>query len=188
MNEPSLKSLAGRALADLGKVFMAIADDAADPLIDAILAARRIALYGAGREGLALKGFAMRLFHMGRDAHVVGDMTTPPLGRGDLLIVTCGLGELATAEALLDIANAAGAGTVAITAQPHGRTARKAARRVVIPAQTMADDQDGAASVLPMGSLFEFAEAIFFELVILKLRDRTGETASTMRSRHTNLE
>jgi 6-phospho-3-hexuloisomerase len=39
-----------------------------------------------------------------------------------------------------------------------------------------------------MGSLFEFAEAIFFELVILELRKRTGETAETMRSRHTNLE
>jgi 6-phospho-3-hexuloisomerase len=39
-----------------------------------------------------------------------------------------------------------------------------------------------------MGSLFEFAEAIFFELVILKLRDRTGETAESMRRRHTNLE
>jgi len=42
--------------------------------------------------------------------------------------------------------------------------------------------------VLPMGSLFEIAEAIFFELVILRLRDRTGETAETMRARHTNLE
>ena len=46
----------------------------------AILSSKRICLYGAGREGLALRGFAMRLFHMGRDAHVVADMTTPPIG------------------------------------------------------------------------------------------------------------
>src|SRR6202043_2081593 len=100
----SLNDLARDALAELGEVFAALAADAAEPLIEAILGARRIALYGAGREGLAVKGFAMRLFHMGRDAHVVGDMTTPPLGPGDLLIVTSGQGQLATAEALVEIA------------------------------------------------------------------------------------
>ena len=58
----------------------------------------------------------------------------------------------------------------------------------VIPAQTMADDRGGGVSVLPMGSLFETAQMLLFELVILKLRDRLGETAQTMRARHTNLE
>ena len=52
----------------------------------------------------------------------------------------------------------------------------------------MADDQGTKVSVLPMGSLFEIAEAIFFELIVLKLRDEVGETAETMRERHTNLE
>ena len=187
-DECRMKELARQALADLGAVFTALPDGAAEPLIAAILAARRVALYGAGREGLAVKGFAMRLFHMGRDVHVVGDMTTPPVGPGDLLIVSSGPGELATAEVLVDIARAAGATTAIITAEPDGRTSRKADIRIVIPAQTMANDRGTGLSVLPMGSLFEFAEAIFFELVILELRARTGETAETMRSRHTNLE
>ena len=39
-----------------------------------------------------------------------------------------------------------------------------------------------------MGSLFETAQMIFFELVILKLRPRFNETSETMRARHTNLE
>jgi 6-phospho-3-hexuloisomerase len=58
----------------------------------------------------------------------------------------------------------------------------------IIPAQTMANDQSAKASVLPMGSMFEIAETILFELIILRLRDRLGETAETMRARHTNLE
>jgi 6-phospho-3-hexuloisomerase len=29
---------------------------------------------------------------------------------------------------------------------------------------------------------------VFFELVVLRLRERLGETAETMRARHTNLE
>jgi 6-phospho-3-hexuloisomerase len=180
--------MATAAMADLGRVLEQLPDDAADPLIEAIAAARRIALYGAGREGLALRGFAMRLFHMGRDAHVVGDMTTPPLGPGDLLIVTVGPGRLPTAETFMQVASAAGAKTAVITAQPEGPAAKKADVLTVIPAQTMANDQGGNVSILPMGSLFEIAETILFELVILKLRDRFGETTESMRARHTNLE
>jgi 6-phospho-3-hexuloisomerase len=187
LTEP-LSVLSRSALADLGAVFAAMPDDAADPLIEAIVSSQRICLYGAGREGLALRGFAMRLFHMGRDAHVVADMTTPPVGPGDLLIVTAGQGWLPTAETFMAIASTAGARTAIITAQPDGAASRKADIRAVIPAQTMANDQGAKVSVLPMGSLFEIAEAIFFELVILRLRERVGETAETMRARHTNLE
>jgi 6-phospho-3-hexuloisomerase len=186
--ERTLRELSRDALAELDAVFGAIPDDAADPLIDAIVTARRIALYGAGREGLAIKGFAMRLFHLGRDAHAVGDMTTPSIASGDLLIVTSGKGHLATAETLMDIASSTAAKTAIITAQPDGPTSLKADLRVVIPAQTMADDLGDRVSLLPMGSLFEFAEMIFLELVIVRLRDRVGQTAETMRDRHTNLE
>jgi 6-phospho-3-hexuloisomerase len=52
----------------------------------------------------------------------------------------------------------------------------------------MANDQGGKLSVLPMGSLFETAQMIAFELVILKLRSRFNETPETMRARHTKLE
>ena len=45
---------------------------ALDVLLTSILAARKIALYGVGREGLALKGFAMRLFHLGLQASAGG--------------------------------------------------------------------------------------------------------------------
>jgi 6-phospho-3-hexuloisomerase len=54
----------------------------------------------------------------------------------------------------------------------------------VIPAQTMADDRGAGLSVLPKGSLFEAAQMIFFELVILKLRPLFRETPETMRARH----
>src|SRR4051794_6484512 len=99
-----LSGMATQAIDDQAGVLARLPDDAADPLIEAIVAARRIAVYGCGREGLALRGFCMRLFHMGRDAHVVGDMTTPPLGPGDLLIVTVGPGKLPSAETFMQIA------------------------------------------------------------------------------------
>ena len=58
----------------------------------------------------------------------------------------------------------------------------------VIPWQNMADDRGEPVSILPMGSLFETAPMIVFELAILRLRDRLGETALTMRARHTHRE
>jgi 6-phospho-3-hexuloisomerase len=166
----------------------ALAPGAEDSLIDAIVAAQRIALHGLGREGLQMRGFAMRLFHLGLDVHVVGDMTLPPVGPGDLFIVSAGPGDLATIATLMDIAKSAGARTAVVTAQKNGGAAKRADIVFHIPAQTMADDQGTKVSVLPMGSLYEVAQMIAFEVLVLKLRDRLGETAETMRRRHTNLE
>ena len=184
----SLATLATRALGDLGKVFARLQPGAETPLIDAIVAARRIAIYGAGREGLQMDGFAMRLAHLGLDVHVVGDMTVPPLGAGDLLIVSSGPGASNIGDALISVAREAGAKIAVVTAQPSGRTPQRADVLFTIPAQTMADDRGGEVSVLPMGSLFETAQMVLFEMIVLALRERLGESPETMRARHTNLE
>jgi 6-phospho-3-hexuloisomerase len=184
----SLAELSKGALNDLAQTFAAMPEDALDGLVEAIVAARRIVVFGLGREGLQMRGFAMRLFHMGRDVAVWGDMTTPAVGPGDLLIVSAGPGDLKTAQTLVDIAREAGAKTALVTAQPGGGLAKRVDVVTVIPAQTMANDRGGRLSVLPMGSLFETAQMIAFELAILKLRRRFHETAETMRARHTNLE
>ena len=184
----SLVQLSKGALSDLAGVFAAMPEDALDGLIEEIVKARRIVVFGLGREGLQMRGFAMRLFHMGRDVAVWGDMTTPALGLGDLFIASAGPGDLPTAHTLVDIAREAGARTALVTAQPKGGLAAQVDVVTFIPAQTMANDQGGKLSVLPMGSLFETAQMIAFELVILKLKPRFNESSETMRARHTNLE
>lgn len=176
------------ALDDLARVFDRIDDVAVDRAVEEIARARRVALYGVGREGLQIKGFCMRLHHLGRAASMVGDMTTPPLGVGDLLIVSAGPGYFSTVSALIGVAREAGGRTLVVTAQPHSVCARAADAILTIPAQTMADDSGPAVSPLPMGSLFEGAQYILFEAMILKLRDRLGVTPEAMRANHTNLE
>jgi 6-phospho-3-hexuloisomerase len=158
-------------------------------MIKVIAAANRIALYGVGREGLMMRALAMRLYHLGLDAHMVGDMSCPPLRSGDLLIVSAGPGDFSTVAGLVGVARDAGAATVCITAQPHAPVPKACDHVLTIPAQTMADDQTPApASVLPMGSLFEGAQFVVFEVLILLLRDHIGATPDAMRARHTNLE
>lgn len=182
-------SLYRTALDELGSVFATLDDARVDALVDRLARARRIVVFGGGREKLQIMGFAMRMFHMGLDAAVEGDMTTPAVGRGDVFLLTCGPGYISTAEALMGVARAAGAEVIMITAQPGGRCAPLADMILHLPAQTMADDQgDRVSSVLPMGSLFEGALFVLFEVMVLKLKAQLGVTADAMRANHTNLE
>ena len=182
-------SLYQTALSELGGVFARLNDAEVEALVGQIAAARRIVVFGGGRERLQIMGFAMRMFHMGLAASVAGDMTTPAVGPGDLFLVTCGPGQISTALALMGVARAAGARVALITGQPQGQAAALADFVLSLPAQTMADDLGAAkSSVLPMGSLFEGALFVLFEVMVLKLREKLGITPDAMRANHTNLE
>ena len=184
-----MSSLYKTALSELDGVFDKINESDVEKALDMIAGARSTVVFGGGRERLQIMGFAMRLYHLGLRVAVEGDMTTPPVGKGDLFIVTVGPGEISTALALLDVAKRAGSTILVLTAQPSGRAAAYADLVVAIPAQTMADDQGVAKySVLPMGSLYEGALFVLFEVMVLKLRDRLDIDPQVMRGNHTNLE
>lgn len=185
----TLSDLASRAAAELRDAVAAIDPAAMEGMVSDLARARRIACYGVGREGLMMRALAMRLYHMGLDAHVVGDMSCPPVGPGDVLVVSAGPGGFSTVGGLIGVARAAGARIACVTAVADGSAPQAADRVFLIPAQTMASDQGtAAASVLPMGSLFEGAQYLAFELLVLALRDRLGVDPQAMRARHTNLE
>jgi 6-phospho-3-hexuloisomerase len=176
------------AVDELHGVLTAVDQAEVETALDLIAGSRRIALYGVGREGLQMKGFAMRLFHLGLDAHVVGDMSTPHLGAGDLLIVSAGPGDFSTVSALMGVARDAGAKTLCVTAEAFGAAPGRADTVLVVPAQTMARDNTTPSSVLPMGSLYEGALYVLFEVLVLQLRERLSVDPISMRARHTNLE
>jgi len=183
-----VQAMARQALSEIGSVFDRLAVNAADRMCDEIVKARRIVCYGVGREGLMMKALCMRLMHLGLDAHMVGDMTTPPVGAGDLLIASAGPGAFSTVLALIGVAREAGARTMVVTAQPAGPAPTMADVVIELPAQTMANDRGGPASLLPMGSLYEAVQLVFFDLISIRLRERTGQSPDQMRARHTNLE
>ena len=177
------------ALSELEGVFDRLNDAEVDKAVQLIADARTTVVFGGGRERLQIMGLAMRLYHLGLSVAVEGDMTTPPVGAGDLFIVTVGPGEISTALALLGVAKAAGATIMVITAQPQGRAAGYADFVLTLPAQTMADDQgEQKTSVLPMGSLYEGALFVLFEIMILKLQKLLDIDPEAMRANHTNLE
>lgn len=177
------------ALDELGQVFARVDESAVDAACDLIAKARTVGVYGCGREALQLKGFAMRLFHLGIPVSVVGDMTMPALGTGDVFLTSSGPGETTTVLTLMEVARKAGATNLLLTAQADSSAARLADFMLLIPAQTMANDQGAAkTSVLPMGSVFEGALFILFEVMVLKLKGLLAVTPEAMRARHTNME
>ncbi len=185
---PDYAMMAGRAADEIRVATEGVDAGQMDALVLALARAMRVVCYGVGREGLMMRALAMRLYHMGLDAHVVGDMSCPPVGKGDLLVVSAGPGAFSTVMGLVGVAQKAGATIACVTATPDGDAGRAADHVLMIPAQTMANDQGAATSVLPMGSLFEGAQYLTFELLILALRDHLGIDPAAMRARHTNLE
>ena len=154
----------------------------------------RVFVHGVGREGLMMRALCMRLAHLGLPAHCVGDVTAPPAAGGDLLVASAGPGAFSTVDAICGVARGAGARVLLLTARPVGEFPRRQADVVAhLPAQTMADDEEEAESApsrakLPMGSLYEGAMFVLFEMVVLELTRVLGQSPAQMRARHTNLE
>lgn len=180
-------ALAQQALNELSDVFADIDRAAADRLASEMTRAGRIVCFGLGREGLMVRAFCMRLMHLGLDAHMAGDVTAPPIGSGDLLLVSCGPGHLLMVHSMIELAHRAGARVIVITAQSDGLDPRSADLAITIPAQTMANDE-GSESILPMGTAFEIAMLIYLDLVAVRIRELSGQTMEQIRARHYNLE
>ncbi|GMI99601.1 hypothetical protein like AT5G52190 [Hibiscus trionum] len=153
-------------------------------------------IYGVGREGLMLKALCMRLAHLGLAVHFVFDMTTPPITSKDLLIASAGPGGFSTVDAICSVAKSHGGRVLLLTAQPETGSSVKYADAVAyVAAQTMADDGEGGGgggeksrTLLPMGSVYEGAMFVLFEMVVYKLGEVLGESPEAIRARHTNLE
>lgn len=75
-----------------------------------------------------------------------------------------------------------------ITAEPKGAVPKISDDVLVLPGQTMARDQGENVSILPMGSAYEGALFLLFEVMILKLKAKLKVSDQAMRSSHTNLE
>jgi 6-phospho-3-hexuloisomerase len=174
-------------LSEIDRVLSAVETQQVDALLNAIVGAQTVIIYGLGREGLVMKSFAMRLAHLGVPTAVVGDMTAPPARPGDLFLVSCGPGYLSTVDALVGVAERAGARVAMITAQPAAELPRRADQLLVLPAQTMAQ-REGNSSGQAMGSAFEQSLWILFDALVPMLQVRLGQSVEEMRARHTNLE
>lgn len=176
-------------LGELAGVFSRLAPDAAGTFIRELEAAPRIFGCAVGRSGFILRGFLMRLMHLGLTVYVVGETITPRLQPQDLLLVISGSGETPQPREVLRRANLVGARTLALTASPESTIAREAQVVIHLPGTTKLTLAQEPESLQCPGSLFEQACFLFLEGIVLILyRDRLGHNRQAMLARHADVE
>ena len=156
-------------------------------LIPAINSADRIFIMGAGRTGLMMKAAAMRLMHLGYKVYVVGETTSPAIGKGDVLIAGSGSGTTSGIVRAVETAQKVGASIICFTTNSNAPLAQLADLTVRIPAaQKQLRDQD--ISKQYAGSLFEQSLLLVFDALIQVLWELDGSSAADLWKRHANME
>lgn len=160
-------------------------DDSYDvKLVQLLDNAKRIFIAGAGRSKLVGNFFAMRLVHSGYDVSVVGEIVTPSIKAGDLLVIISGSGETEQLIAFTKSAQKVGAKIVLISAKASS-TIGDMAEAVF---QIGNAEQYGKVHGMPMGTVFELSTLLFLEATISHVIHEKGIPEEIMRSRHANLE
>lgn len=164
-------------------------DDAqVDAVVAEILRARRVFVAGAGRSGLCMRAFVNRLMHLGFDAHFAGDVTAPPAGAGDLLLIGSGSGRTAGMALLAEKAAALGVRLCAITLAPESPVGARCAAKIIVPGAALLAAESDETSAQPMGSLFEQLCFLTCDAMVLRLMQETGQSSGDLAGRHGNLE
>ena len=163
-----------------------------DAVYHAIGGSPRVLAYATGRSGFLLRTLVMRLNHLGQSAFFVGEASTPPVQRGDLLVVMSGSGSTATTLGAVREAARHGARVAAIVGARDSELGKLATHVLELPAphkRGVAGEAEAAtATQQTAGSLFEQAAFLVLETIILRRFQDLGHTTESALRRHANLE
>ncbi len=160
----------------------------AEKLLKAILEADQVFLIGVGRVFLALQGFAKRLAQLGVRTYLVGQITEPAIGPGDLLIVGSGSGESLLPVAIARKAKSLGARIAHIGSNPQSSLQPITDIFVRIPACTKLERPDEIQSQQPMTTLFDQSLLLFGDALCMMISRRRKLDTKALWKHHANLE
>ena len=175
---------------ELKRTLSTITNENINFLVEEIIKHKRIFLVAAGRVGLMLQSFAMRLCQLGFSAYFVEWYDCPPIEQADIMIVASSSGETPTVREIVIIANKIDAEIILITTKPHS-TIAKASKNIILlnaPSSLYLTAKDYLYSKQPMKTLFEQSIFILMDSVILRLMSKMGISNNDMARKHTNLE
>lgn len=146
--------------------------------------AGRIFISGAGRSKLVGNFLGMRLMHSGYDVAMVGEIVTPSIRKGDLLVVISGSGETEQLIAFTKKAKEIGAKVVLISSKAQSTIGDLAEAVFQIGKQELYQKVKG----MPMGTVFELSTLCFLEALVSHIVWEKAIPEEQMRERHANLE
>lgn len=183
--------------AELNEVMLSIADTDVENAINTIIESNKrggkILGYAAGRMGLALKAFIMRLNHLGFHAYWFGDTYVPPMNENDVFICCSNSGTTKSVSNILDIfKKKAGKNIIAVVGNADSYMANEAS--CIVKFKTCngglnsADDPTKINSKQPMTTLTEQAMFILFDAMALMLIRKLGIDIKDTKQYHSNIE
>ena len=155
---------------------------------EALLEARHVFVTGLGRTGLMARGFAMRLMHLGRKVFHVGDVITPAIRDGDLLVICTRTGRSQVLRHYINIARRGGARVAVVTADAGSPVARDADVVLCLDDRPALGREEGPAVRHPLGSLFEQALLVVLDQIVISLMGRLELTETDLERVHTTFE
>ena len=168
----------------ISKILDATNDTYAEEITTMLDKSKRIFISGAGRSKLVGNFLGMRLMHSGYDVSMVGEIVTPSIKEGDLLIIISGSGETEQLIAFTNKAKSVGAKIVLICSKSQS-TIGDMADGVF---QIGNDSSYSAVKGMPMGTVFELSTLCFLESVVSHLIWEKEIPEEKMRERHANME
>jgi 6-phospho-3-hexuloisomerase len=120
--------------------------------------------------------------HLEFDVHVVGETTTPSIGKGDLLVCCSRYGKSRSLATYVDKAHESGATAALVTMTQKSPLAKRVDDVFVIPV-----GGDGK-SRQPLGTIFEQCLLLYCDALVMLAMKRLKVSEDAMARRHTQLE
>ncbi|MCS7131501.1 MAG: SIS domain-containing protein [Hadesarchaea archaeon] len=146
-------------------------------LLEMILKSRHIFVVGAGRSGLIVKSFAIKLARLGFDINVVGETVLAHPERGDLLIAVSDSGETAFTVKAASIAKRLGTSVVAVTSCPESSLGKEADMVIMLSGWEKLSAEGGQPegigednAISSAATMFEVSAMIFLNSIAMCLR------------------
>ena len=131
---------------------------------------------------------AMRLMHLGFAAiHVVGEITSPAIGEGDLLILASGSGSTSNIVRAAEKAVSVKAKVICFTTNIESPMAKLAKKVLYVPAAHKLEYGERASKQYA-GSLFEQSLLLIGDAIFMTLWNLSEISAENLFKRHANLE
>lgn len=181
-----------RVLLEIRALLESVDDSEFDRFVEAIINSDKVVGYGAGRMGLSLKAFIMRLNHLGIKAYYYTDTYVPPLDENTLFIASSGSGSTKTVVRLMEIAKTRGAKIGLLTG--NGKSTGAELSDYVLTYTSCngglnsPDSPDKITSVQPMSTLNEQGTYILFDLIALEIIFKKKLNLEDTKKYHSNLE
>ncbi len=186
----SYTNLTTKMMEEHKEVFSLLSMEQLEQFMEAVASANNIFVLGAGREGISLRGFAMRLAHMGKRAQWIWDDTTIGIKPGDLLVMSDGRGDIGSFSYIMQKAKDAGGKLALFTGNPDGVNVKKYADFVLfVRSQAyLVERDDVVPTVQIMGNQYEQQLYMLCDVIIMLLTEKLGMTFADLEARHRNVE